>query len=411
VEERARTRFRDAFGVAAALVVRAPGRLNLIGEHTDYSLLPVLPIAIDRALWIAAGPRAGSSIRARSTGHEPPAELSLEAPPEDPRGWQRYLVAALGLLPEAPPGRGAFLLIDGDLPATGGLSSSSALVLGVLAALDAVFELRLGREELVARAIRAERRVGVETGGMDQTVIGFAEPGSALRIDFDPPTRRKVALPGALRLVAAYSGSAGRKADEARELYNTAVVACRIAAERLAREVGVTLDSPVLGRVRRMAGDPHGLYALAKGLPLRETSSSAARALGLDVERFVRLSAARVPPERELPVRACARHVLSEAERLEHAVLALEAGDLFGFGRLLDASQESLIEFGASSPALDAVVLALREAGALGARLTGAGFGGYAFGAFAGEGASKLAARRIARAFEVCAARGLELSR
>ncbi len=376
----------------------------------------MLPIAIDRSVWIAARADPRARLRARSAAHPPPFEHALAALPDRASGWHRYLLGALRSLPEARPDRGASLWIDGDLPANGGLSSSSALTLGVLAALDAVLGLGLSREELVARAIRAERLVGVETGGMDQTVIAFAERGTALRIDFEPPARRAVALPAQLSLVAAYSGVAGPKADAARERYNARVVGCRIAAASLAAELAVGAgDPPVLGRVRRATSDVSGLLERASALPARQTAREAAAALGCDLERFTALSAARFDADHAVPVRACARHVLAESERVDAAERALGARDLAAFGRLLDESQTSLAEFGASSAELDALVAALRSAGAFGARLTGAGFGGYAFAALPSDRVDEAlaAAHRVSGgpAFRVRASAGLELRR
>jgi len=117
----ARSAFAEAFGVPATVVARAPGRVNLIGEHTDYSGLPVLPIAIDRSLLVAAAPDDSGVVEVRSEAFEASARFS-RADPDDgvAAPWHGYLAGALGQLAGVAPGRGAQVLVSGDLPAEGG---------------------------------------------------------------------------------------------------------------------------------------------------------------------------------------------------------------------------------------------------------------------------------------------------
>lgn len=353
--------------------------MNLIGEHTDYSNLPVLPIAMERATRIAAAPTDDGRLVARSLRFEGEADLdraALDRAPAAP--WHRYIVGALRLLQGAAPGRGARLLVSGDLPTTGGLSSSSSFTVGLLAALDRIWDLGRGLAQLVELAIVAERHVGVESGGMDQTVIAHAEQGAALRIDFAPTRTRAVPLPEELRIVVAYSGEEAPKGGAVRQAYNERVIGCRLSAALLAARLGLSPGSPpglgeVAGAARR---------ADIEALPDRMSARQVARELGIDVDPLVRLTAARFDPDLAVALRAVARHVLSEARRVDEAEAALVAGELEPFGRLLDASHASLSQdFGCSTPALDRLCRVMREAGALGARLTGAGFGGYALAA------------------------------
>jgi galactokinase len=138
-------------------------------------------------------------------------------------------------------------------------------------------------------------------------------------------------------------------------------------------------DPPVLSRVA--AGDR--VEERARALPIEESAEALATRLGVDVRPIIRLTAGTFDPTLVLPLRDVAVHVLSEARRVDQAETALVAGEFDEFGRLLDASHESLRRFGASSAALDRLVGAMRAAGAYGARLTGAGFGGYAVAACA----------------------------
>jgi len=404
--------FSAHYGEPAGLLARAPGRINLIGEHTDYSLLPVLPLAIPLGTRVAAAPCGGGLVRASSRQFEVAARLDrgdLGELPETP--WHRYLWGALKMLDQrGAAGQGAKLLVEGDLPTTGGLSSSSSFTMAVLLSLNELWALGLGAEELVELAIVAERQVGVESGGMDQTIIGLARRGAALRIDFDPPARRPVSLPADLRLVVAYSGEMAPKGGSARDAYNERVIGCRLAAGLLGARLGMDPGSPpVLGRLYGAAGAEE-----IAALPEQSTAVRVAEEVGVEPGLLTRLTAGAFSEEAEVWVRPAARHVLSEAGRVDAAVQALGAYDLEGLGRLLDASQHSLAtDYRCSSANLDRLCQAMRDGGALGARLTGAGFGGYAIAAATDKTVEAvLAAARSASpgpVFQATAAGGMEI--
>jgi len=376
-----RASFADAFGDPPAVVARAPGRVNLIGEHTDYSGLPVLPIAIDRATWVAASANESGVVVVRSDRFEPGAQLSRTSPDAGASApWHGYLAGALHELASIAPGKGANVLVVSDLPAAGGLSSSSALTVGVIAALAAAWGETLTAEETARRAITAERHVGVETGGMDQQVIALATAGHALRIDFLPLATRQVAIPEGLGFVVAASGEEAPKGTAARDAYNERVVATRAAAVLLAHQLGFEIESdpPLLANV----ADVDVVDVLVDELPEKAPARDAARTAGVDVARLTTLTNAEFDPALKLSIRRAARHVLSEAARVDAAERALLAGDLKAFGALLNESHGSLRDdMRCSTPALDRVCAAMRKAGAFGARLTGAGFGGYALAA------------------------------
>jgi galactokinase len=353
--------------VSPSVVIRSPGRVNLIGEHTDYSLLPVMPFAIDRAVYVAVS-EGPPGITADSLTHPGEVVLDLGGDRSDLEGWHRYVAAAVDAVGFVG---GARILIDADLPGTGGLASSSALTVGVIMALGAFVGDPPPRSELPALALAAERSMGVESGAMDQTVISLAKKHHCLRIDFDPFATRDVPMPPELAVVAAYSGSEASKGGDSQHAYNSRVVACRAAALLLASMEGVEIsDRPVLAEVRASKQ--------ADELPESASAASVAEGLTVDAAVLVDLTAERFDPEEPLPIRAVATHVLSEAFRVDTAERALIDGDFEALGATLDASHESLKSFGASTPALDRVVGSMREAGAYGARLTGAGFGGYA---------------------------------
>jgi galactokinase len=365
--------FRRRFVRAPTVVVRAPGRVNIIGEHTDYSLLPVMPMAIQRSLVVASGPGDGRHVSAHSLDFGD-AVVAVDGPSGDaPTGWARYLAAAVD---ELPTGAGAHLVVGGDLAPESGLSSSAALITGVLAALAGSAGHELDRDALVRMAIAAEQRVGVRSGGMDQTVVVHAHAGSLLRIDFDPQARRDVPLPEGLAIVLAYSGERAAKAGPVRQQFNGLVLAAQLAAIMLSRELG-TPEHRHLSKVVDNAGVGDAARELPDSTSFADVFGGGAAAEPGGADAAADVLPPGFPTDLAVPVGRAARHALAEAERVDRAEAALIAGDVATFGRLLDASQASLRDqLRCSTAALDRVCAAMRDAGALGARLTGAGFGG-----------------------------------
>ncbi|HAK93791.1 MAG TPA: galactokinase [Planctomycetes bacterium] len=353
-----RAAFARAFGGRApAALARAPGRINLIGEHTDYNGLPVLPFALPHAVRIAFAPRDDARIVLRHAREEhPPSEfIASPAIEHDPPGsWANYVKAAvehfarLLLETSGAAARGFDALVDGDIPQAGGLSSSSALVVATALAFCEVNALSLPPLELASHCAAAERYVGTQGGGMDQAASILGAPGCALRIDFFPLAATPVPFPEGWAVLACHSLVRAAKTEEARAEFNRRVGECRVAAALLGR----ALDRPEAPRL--------GDFAKEFG------TAACVRALG-----------EAVPPDSKILARA--RHVFEEAERVAEATRALAAGDMRTLGRLMSdahASARDLYEI--SGPALEELVRLFLEGGALGARLTGAGFGGFA---------------------------------
>jgi galactokinase len=288
---------------------RAPGRVNLIGEHTDYAGGLVLPAAIDRAVTVRFEPAA--RIRLRSS--EPPGTVELAADGSGAaEGYGRYvaaLVRELAALGRAPAGIDG--VVESDLPAGAGLSSSAALLVAVGLALCERAGLELEPLALAGACRRAEERaVGVPCGIMDPAVSLLGRAGAALLLDCGSLEHRVVPLPPGLGLVVVDSGVR-------RGLADTGYAARRAELERA------------------LAGD-------------------------LDDVTARRL-----------------RHLRSENARVEQAAAALGAGDVVALGPILAAGHASLRDdFEVSTPELDLLVELALEAGALGARMTGGGFGG-----------------------------------
>lgn len=341
--------FAAAFGAGATRVVRAPGRVNLIGEHIDYCGLPVFPMAIPQATWLLVRPRADTLVRlADCSPVFGPREFSLdrEIPPGPAGDWGNYARAAgQALVGRFGEMRGMDAAVCSRIPVASGLSSSSALVIGVGLALLDGNRLDLPPEALATLLARGERYVGVQGGGMDQAISLGARAGTAARVSFDPLRLEYVRVPSDWRVIVASSLVSAKKSGPARRAYNQRPHEAREALAVVAAHLGPEGAGADYRRLLETHGAEH-LVALGDEV----LTPTLAR-------RF--------------------RHVVTEAARVEAAVAAMIAGDLPGFGALLLDSHRSLRDdLEVSRPELDELVELAVGAGAAGARLTGAGFGG-----------------------------------
>jgi galactokinase len=318
----------------------APGRVNLIGEHTDYNDGVCLPFAIERGVTVSGerlSERAEIEVHALDLGEQDRFPLAADIRPSPPArgGWRAFVRGAAAELrregAEPVPCR---LEIRGDVPLGAGLSSSAALSIALCLALCGVAGAEPPERLALARLCsRVENDwCGQETGLLDQLASLYGEAGRAVRIDMRGPRVRPVELD-------------------------------------LERHLLATVHS---GASRSLAGSGYN--------ERRRECRRAAAALGLESLRDARPEAVAELPE---PLRRRARHVLSENERVDATVAALGRGDLVEVGRLLDASHRSLRDdYAASVPEVEGVVAECKEAGALGARIVGGGFGGSVLGLF-----------------------------
>jgi galactokinase len=330
--------FQEFFGTTPDVTVRAPGRVNLIGEHTDYNDGFVLPAAIDRAIEFGARRRKDRVVRAYSIDFQEQAEFSLEAIERDnEHAWSNYLRGVLKFLQEDGHSlTGIDVAFGGNVPREAGLSSSAAVEVGAVALSMRLFNIELGPLEVVRLARRAENDfVNVPCGIMDQFACALGKRDHALFLDCRDLSYRYVPLSGQVKIVVCYSGV--RRALAASE-YKVRLQQCRQAVAQLGT-TGLAVKS------------------------LREIDLT-----DLEVARH---SLSEILLKR-------ARHVVSENDRVLKAVKDLEKGDLESFGRLMVASHESLRDdYEVSCKELDVLVeMALKQPGVLGARMTGAGFGG-----------------------------------
>ena len=327
--------FGDSFGGQPAGVWLAPGRANLIGEHTDYNQGWVLPFALARGVTVAAVRRGDGVLAVASRqARDALAELPVAAlAPGTVTGWAAYPAGVAWALREAghPVTGGASLAIDADLPQGAGLSSSAALECATALALAGLYGLDVPRPELAALARRAENDfVGVPSGIMDQSASLLCQAGHALLLDCRSGATTAVPLdPAAAGLALIIVNTGARHA----------------------------LDD--------------GRYALRRG-----ECDRAAALLGVGFLRDV-TSPAAVTSLADPVLRRRARHVITENLRVEQTVALLRSGDLAGVGAVLCASHASLRDdFEISWPEADVAVEAAMAAGALGARMMGGGFGG-----------------------------------
>jgi galactokinase len=311
-------------------VISAPGRVNLIGEHIDYHGLPVLPMALKKAIRVRFEPRADRCIRAESEHYEPRAfEWTANLTPVARGDWENYLRAAA----QAVTGKWGVLNgidahIASDLPAAAGLSSSSALIVAFTLALLRANQREATFEELMEILPDGEQFVGTRGGGMDHAASLGSRAGCASLIHFAPVSVRHIPIPPGWAFLVAHSGQASEKSGAVRERYN----AVRVAGNEALRELGFASYAE----------------AVAK-----------ADLTGVKQPVFL--------------------HVVTEARRVMECVAAMQADQPERFGRLLLDSHASLRDrLEVSCAALDRLVDDAMESGALGARLTGAGFGGCA---------------------------------
>jgi galactokinase len=328
-------------------LVEAPGRVNLIGEHIDYLGLSVLPMAIPRRIRLRVRPRADAVVRIEPADATwSPREFTLTFPiaPFPPGDWGNYAKAAANeLVSDMALARGFDATLESDLPVAAGLSSSSALVVAVGLALLQANDRSLPALELAERMARAEQYVGTHGGGMDQAICLLAREGHAARIDFQPLRAEPIAIPADWHFVVASSAVLAEKSGAARDAYNERTRQCGEALDRLTAALGSSAAT---------------YRELLASHPL-DTLLEQAR------DRLPVLLYARF------------RHVVTEAYRVFAAENALRAGDAAAFGALMCASHDSLRDdYQVSTPELDAMVEIACRAGAAGARLTGAGFGG-----------------------------------
>lgn len=320
--------FQTAFGSAPAVSDFTPGRVNLIGEHTDYNGGAVLPTALNLGLNIAMSPRKDDKIRIISEGYDDIVEISLSAPVED--HWSDYARGAVIYAGKADMmNGGANIAVSSTLPQGAGLSSSAAITVGILKLARTLSDADLTDTEIsrTARLIENEF-IGMPCGIMDQMAVAIARPGQALFLDTDSLNYDLVDLPEGYHMAVVHSGKY-RLLNEGR--YKERKEECDVVKEALGRDDICRIND----------------------------------------EDFISLQALEDVYKRR------ARHCMTEHRRTIESATCLQNNNLERFGELMVESHASMRDdFEITLPALDDLVADAVKFGALGARMTGGGFGG-----------------------------------
>ncbi|WP_418969139.1 galactokinase [Alloscardovia omnicolens] len=375
--------FRSAFGEEPAGVWDAPGRVNLIGEHTDYNNGLCLPIALPHRTYIALRPREDTTVRVISTlsdGKVTEVDLDgLQA--GDVEGWAAYPAGVAWAMRNADFGRnvrGFDAAFASCVPLGGGLSSSAAMTCSTALALDDVYDLGFGstdegRVTLVRMAMSAENDMaGAATGGLDQSASLRCQAGKALLLDCDPAL-------SAVESVSQHDFDLSKRGLELLVLDTQAPHSLNDgqyeARRRMCEESAATLGVESL---RVLADRVNALPAAERG---EAVDSVIAQLDSAEAKKRV-------------------RHVLTEIGRVTEFVEAFQAGDIALSGKLFNASHDSLRDdYEVTVPQLDVAVDVARAEGAYGARMTGGGFGGSII-ALVDEGQAEVIAQKIADEFE-----------
>ena len=333
----------------SAIRYAAPGRINLIGEHTDYNLGFALPIALPERTVVTYVPDNGIDVAVRSDIQDGDVRIPLDTAPGDVAGWAGYVAGVMWALRTAGHRiQGGAMSITSDVEMGSGVASSAALECAVLGALTSAIGLRVDRIEMARIAQRAENDyVGVPTGLMDQLAALCGEPRTALMIDFRELTVRPVTFdPDASDIALLLINSRAPHQHAGGEYASR-----RMSCERAAADLGVS--------------------------SLREVQATGIAALASVAD----------------PVDARrARHILTDNHRVLDVVAALEESDFTTIGRLFSASQASMRDdFEITTDHIDLIAETAVEAGALGARMTGGGFGGCVIALAPAEAAERIA--------------------
>jgi galactokinase len=371
--------FQTLFGRPPTVTADAPGRVNLIGEHTDYNGGFVLPTAIPQRTRVELAPRPDRTVRAWSSAAElRQYAVGTEAPGQ---GWLDYVQGVTRLLAADGHTLGGFdVRVTSTVPVGSGLSSSAALTVSLMRGLRSLFGLGLDDVQIARLGQRVENEfVGARVGIMDPMAASLADAGTALFLDARSLHFERVPLPAGADLIVLASG----------------------VSHRLAAPSPLPLSPE--GRGRPISPLPSGERGRGEGGGYNTRRAECERACELlGVGQLRDLGAADLGRIDALPkpLNRRARHVVTENDRVLAAVAALRAGDLARLGELFYASHASMRDdYEVSIPEIDLIVdLARADATVFGARLTGGGFGGSVV-MLARAGAGAAAAERIARAY------------
>ncbi len=384
----------------------APGRINIIGEHTDYNGLPVLPIAIDRDIVAVISKRNDNRIVLANTSssfNKINFTLAPNLPHAEKGSWENYVKAACQTVINYTGTHKLFgfnAVIDSTIPIAAGLSSSAALTVLITKILVELNKIRIDSLILAQKVAEGERYVGTATGGMDQTISLLGKPGHALKINFLPKLNvEPVKLPKNYSFVVSNSLVHAEKSGAVQQHYNRRVIECRLVCALIEQYLninGYKLKLNLLGDLKKCLTKGTTKFKTGKlkdrdifdliNLVLKKESyklTDIAEILEITTnvltKKYLILPNENVfiEPEDGFKLKPRCLHVLKEWIRLETAVRLMKKNDVKKLGKLLLESHNSLAEsYEVSCPELNKLVKIALDSGAVGVRLTGAGFGG-----------------------------------
>lgn len=410
-------RFFQEYNEWPEFFARAPGRVNLIGEHIDYSGYPVLPMALDRDTVIAVRRITGQTVHLKNVQRSKFPEASFTLDPKFPEehSWISYFVAGYRSVLEKIPEEqrtGMLIMVDGDVPIASGLSSSASFtVCSALATLYAnssgkisykehlpedhpkskniledyyVASTRITKIQLSELTTRFERMVGMACGGMDQAISILAEQGTASFIEFNPIRLDPVPLPSGLTFVIANSLTPSAKVLTVATRYNKRVVECRLAVALIAKHFNMPSIPKTLKEVQEELGRNFDemILVVTENIPEEEyTTAQLEEIFGtilINVVKDIQFADVVLNNNTSYRPRQRALHVYSESKRVyEFREICSNSKDGERLGQLMTESHLSCRDlYECSSEQLEILIGLAMEGGALGSRLTGAGWGG-----------------------------------
>lgn len=390
-------KFSETYGHAPKFIARAPGRVNLIGEHIDYCGYGVLPMALEQDIAMAVSTNGTPTLTlANVDAKYETKQITIRTYEIEGHSWYNYFLCGFkGVVEEfkISPSCGMEIMVDGSIPPSAGLSSSSALV--CCASLVTVYANNItlpSKSNLADLCAYSERFIGTQGGGMDQAISFLAEPGKALKIDFNPLSCVEVNLPEGHSFVIANSQVSANKA--AFSGFNERVVECRLAAKLIAKIKGKDWN-PVckLLEVQKMLNcELQDMPTIVQDCLHKHpyTNKELCELFGIAEGQLVQSALAEMSPQAkeaagklpEFKLYQRASHVFEEAYRVVQFKEATNSGNVSSaiateLGELMSNSHKSCSDFyQCSCPQLDDLVSICMSSGALGSRLTGAGWGG-----------------------------------
>ncbi|XP_028814037.1 N-acetylgalactosamine kinase [Denticeps clupeoides] len=387
--QRLREAFLSKHGEPASFYASAPGRVNLIGEHIDYCGYSVLPMAIEQNILAAVSVNTSQTIQLANTNGKykdfAASADDLLVDRTDPQ-WHYYFLCGVRGIQEhfsLAPLAGMKCVVDGTIPASSGLSSSSALVCCAGLVTMEANQKSLSKVTLAEICAKCERYIGTEGGGMDQSISFLAEEGTAKLIEFNPLRATDVKLPDGAVFVIANCCVEMNKA--ATSHFNIRVVECRIAAKILAKAKGLEMGRlQKLGEVQAELGvSLEDMLVFVEDIlhPEPYSKDEICKTLGITPEQLCAdILSTNTQHVTQFKLYQRAKHVYGEASRVLQFKAVCDSapsGAVLRLGELMSQSHKSCRDlYECSCPELDQLVDICLKAGAVGSRLTGAGWGG-----------------------------------